>query len=1563
MKKSFMTRVLAVSLSAAMAFSMSSASNLMTASAASTVNLKTTFKTLKVNQTYKLTLKNNTLGWKITKVTTSNKKICTVYNKKASSVMLKGKGVGRAKIKVKVKTTKRKYPKNIKYMTCTANVKAADNTDKPVADALSATAMVLSKGQVRIQFNKAVDDASDASAFSVSGGVTVTKAEQAEDKMSTVITMDGAKSGETYELTIAGIKVNGEKQADIKVPFTTPKDDGVVTGYELKVTPADNIVKCDGQHQTRVTFELLTKEGQAVTDKNVQIEFSASIGTFAGNRVTLDGGKATVQYNAPQLNVGATAGIHATVVEATNKDLIGTVGTGSITLSPNPDNLTSEAAIITSAAAGTADRVIAYFDKEVKPSDFMTDGRPDKTKFDCKIRSRVDNAFANDGSGNSHNVIAILPVAEEKNALEFLVDAPMTDNSNISVTFKDKRKTSSTTIDTTNTVYFRLADARQPSALNVETTGTKTIKVTFSEAVAPQAPGATNGAYSAWNINNYLIDGRSLADWGITQANSSRDGETKSGSGAELDKKSSKSVDNSELFNVADGKVVLKAYSVNSEGVGTDNRAVVEITVGSGHPLTAGSHQLTVKNVGDWASATDGARNSVSSQIFPFTIEDNAEKPSFKVTVQSPEQYKLDFNSAFKIAERGDKFTTDDSSAVNGASVLKLQEYVNGTWTDITTGENRGQNPIRVTKAGEKEYFVEVKRDWSQVYDQEGTRTSYYSKQLRLHVDAGKLVNVNNNLKNDAIDINLNADDANVTDGNKMKEQDVTSPQIVSIKRATSNGQPVESWNVELSEPVKISGEANKEGLTPSQRQKSGINPGKDDEVRNEGVPVPYAEFISVADPTVRVEGIIEDDFFIDADDKTINVAPERSLYGGDWRLVVGSISDDYGTVLATSEQTITIDTVTTSTDFQIVWAAVADRLNYETAHIGNIQARHDVAGVNPANEGRFVFVKFSKPVDQATALNQNNYTLNNEPLPHGSYIHANIKNYDDHDNLLDSVTIELPASANLYQNYTVNSQHSVLSVTGVVAAGTGEALSNGGMNTMPFNIGESAGANNYGAGDDAKIDATVINTKYDAVWGNDASEQVGRELPQIKDYYEALREALDNPKYRKVIITQPIFNTGVTATDDAAKEVFGRNCVLKINRAVNIELAGGVAINGNVEVNTSDVVGKMTIKGGTINGNVTESTGRNNAALTVNAGSVKDFVLDGVNVTRGANDYAIILNNVWTDSFVPTNGSNIDGNIYVNDTDGFGMYIDKDIDGTGIVPINWTGNLEVNSNGVINLKGNFNGRRVIVKQGATVNLGTVYVKADGSIVPVDAIQMAGAYITVEGPEALIKLTEATKLTDITDPNLGKATIEATAKNVKIYVQDGWNDLANGTLVDYRADKGGNILATDEYGRELPASSDHTKVETDTVKVDGVQKIFQDIDVIDGLGSGDISFGGVEAPAVNREGKYTYEYNYTDIVSGSAFSIDMDSEREYCKNQVVEIAENEGILKADGTAITASDIAVTFKLSNGAKLLRIRGGKIEEVSNINSVTGTDTISVTLTYGDYSFTKYIKIVKK
>jgi len=115
MRKCFLKKALASILSSAMIVSAVPQADLATISAAKkNVGLNTTFKTLKVGKSYKLKLKNNSINWKIQKISTTNKKICTVYKKKSTSVLLKGKNVGRATIKVKIKTSKRrKYNKKI----------------------------------------------------------------------------------------------------------------------------------------------------------------------------------------------------------------------------------------------------------------------------------------------------------------------------------------------------------------------------------------------------------------------------------------------------------------------------------------------------------------------------------------------------------------------------------------------------------------------------------------------------------------------------------------------------------------------------------------------------------------------------------------------------------------------------------------------------------------------------------------------------------------------------------------------------------------------------------------------------------------------------------------------------------------------------------------------------------------------------------------------------------------------------------------------------------------------------------------------------------------------------------------------------------------------------------------------------------------------------------------------------------------------------------------------------------------------------------------------------------
>ena len=494
MKKSFMTRVLAVSLSAAMAFSMSSASNLMTASAASTVNLKTTFKTLKVNQTYKMTLKKNTLNWKITKVTTTNKKICTVYGKTASSVMLKGKGVGRAKITVKVKTTKRKYPKNIKNMKCTVNVKAAD----PSTDvAFSATAAANSNTEVRVNFTKAVDAAAVENFKIAEENVSVSKAELSEDKKSVLLTIAGAEYSKNYNLTVTGIKVGGTVQADQKLTFTTPSPE-VLNPTTLTAERA--ILKSDGQDATTITFKITDKDGKPLTDKGMEVRFTTNLGKFATDRVSIQNGEAKVMYTSEALSENHTAVITATIIEApADTKLIGTTATTSVTLMPNPDQIddTSIGATLTSITAPTADRIYAYFNKEVKAEDFrIANGKePNTKKFEATIKSGLDNGYGEaDQITKDHKIAGILPVENDPKALQLLVDTPMVDNSIVKVEFENKTQTNGIYIPK-NTAYCKLTDARQPAVVSINAEDQRTIK-SFCRVIDDR-PGVFRSCFTA----------------------------------------------------------------------------------------------------------------------------------------------------------------------------------------------------------------------------------------------------------------------------------------------------------------------------------------------------------------------------------------------------------------------------------------------------------------------------------------------------------------------------------------------------------------------------------------------------------------------------------------------------------------------------------------------------------------------------------------------------------------------------------------------------------------------------------------------------------------------------------------------------------------------------------------------------------------------------------------------------------------------------------------------------------------------------------------------------------
>ena len=1169
----------------------------------------------------------------------------------------------------------------------------------------------------------------------------------------------------------------------------------------------------------------------------------------------------------------------------------------------------------------------------------MKDGRPDFSKFDCTIKTNLDSAFTDAGDVNkdkTREVIAILPVPNENNALEILVDRPLKDNSNASISFKDKRYTGSK-IDTTNTVNFRLADAREPSVLSVASTGTKEIEVTFSEAVLATEHASGNAkTFAANNINNYLIDGRPLTDYGIEANSVEREEEIGALSSSEIKREEKKILEKKdESFSARDGKVVLRSYTVNKDKEGEDNRHKVKVIVGSGSVLSTGTHYLTVRNVGDWAAETDEARNSVSTQVLPFEVQENADEPTFTVNVQSPEQYELNFNTSFKVYDKADKFTTENTSVEGVESVLVLQERVNGTWTNISNGvsagdSRRGTNPIRVSRVGDddKRYLVEVTYDWSQVYDFENTRQDYHNKQFRLHVDAGKLVNVTNNRRNSEINIELNSSDSRVTNGNIMETPDLESPKVVEVSQATAkNGSLLNSWNVKFSEPVKISPEANQEGLTPSQKQSSGVNLNANDELRrNKGVPVAFARFVNVANPSQVVEGEVEEKFFIDAEDTIINVTPETKLSSGKWRLVVGSVSDDYGSTVATDGGEIEITAETVQTNFKVVWAAVATDADYERATIGNGYDR-----------GGYVYIKFNKPVDLATALDENNYALNNQPLPQGANINANIKNYDNHDAVTDSVTIELPQSSSLlYGKYDVDMLRTQLSINGVKAA-DGEALSDEGMRQLPYNIGESSNAPSVV--NDVKISTNYVDSEHDAVWGNARSESFDG-FTKPADYYAALRDALNNDKYRKVKISYNAFtdldnNTEASKAKKAACDsVFGTNLVLNINRAVDIDF-DNADFNGNVVVNTTDAVNAMTISNAVLTGNIKKGT---NATLTVDAAVVKDFVLNNVEVRNGNNKRAILLNNVWTDSFKLDGNSKVNGMIYVSDTDGFGF------DAHAVDLTN--SNIVINSNGIINLKGSLENTNIIVKQAATLNLGTLY--EDGKVKSIADID--GARIRIEGPEAKVMITKATQADTKNTPPL----ITAAAKDVKIYLAlDANQQLGSANCI--KVDNGGNVIEIDENGRKVttPINTSLDVTNINTTKT-GIQDAFEGLKLVK-------TGAAVEITAAEFVSPGAFDADIEGVANGE---ITKSTFLSSIKAKVASILNNDDNVnrfeKEDGEEWKASDFDASCSLLSNSSILE-DDGKVIKIKDA-SAAGPDVITISLTYDNVTYKRTIRVKK-
>lgn len=445
---------------------------------------------------------------------------------------------------------------------------------------------------------------------------------------------------------------------------------------------------------------------------------------------------------------------------------------------------------------------------------------------------------------------------------------------------------------------------------------------------------------------------------------------------------------------------------------GEDTRHVVTITLGTDKYFTPGTHTIQGARIQDWAGLTDPGANVMETQTLDFTVPEDNTKPTATIDVQSPEQWVITF----------DKVLSDGLQS----SELKMQKWNSSTntWEDVSdkvyfvdspsNTAGVGKQEIKVTSINSTTYKLEAVVDWTYYYNTSATNTNYYNDKYRIVINAGAVKAAANGRTNDEIVLTL---------GGPMLTPDVTSPSIVSIDPVDSdnNGIP-EYYKVTMSEPVK-----GFDGLpTLAQNQPS--------------LPTATAQFIK-ADNSKTVNATIGT-IALDNFDKVIKVTPETALDAGDWMIVVRSISDDVGNTAASATKNFTVAAQQTApTTFRVLWVAAdcdGDKIVNETTY-----------AEDPANSYDYIYIKFSKPIkldSENSALRVTNYVLDGMQLPTGTQILANIAGYDDNDQVIDSVTIQLPNGW-----LAGKDMPHVLVISNTILDKDGKQLKNGGAKVLPW--------------------------------------------------------------------------------------------------------------------------------------------------------------------------------------------------------------------------------------------------------------------------------------------------------------------------------------------------------------------------------------------------------------------------------------------------------------------------------------------------------------------------------
>ncbi|MCZ2257580.1 S-layer homology domain-containing protein [Sporosarcina sp. G11-34] len=756
----------------------------------------------------------------------------------------------------------------------------------------------------------------------------------------------------------------------------------------------------DGNDNLLVTFEILGKDGKVDTSINgISLELRSSHGTFDFSKVTVQNGVAqatlTSQASSKDLDVKVEAIVDATTIPTDVQ--IGTKHVSKNIAFKTDAGLTPKVNLV-AAESNQADRVFAKFDQNVELSDFVktnsdgqllydvyaTDGqtlledavvKAKTLKYDAEqVRHSLRDVKNETGTTKSLVVkqngqkFAVQGIkAIEGNSKAFDIILVKAANSDGVVDVLDNNKTivveSNYTARkgqfnghvTNSTVKFILTDATAPSAVKVYNESLKDLVVEFSESVLDGS--------AAFKLDGIYGVGTGIKD---------------------------------PVYGEFDVRTLVDERHLVFLELTKDYKEI------KGNPgyFSAGQHKVEVSAYKDFAGNLGATKN------LTFNVAANTVRPTAEVKVLSPEQWHITFNAPLV---QPNVILTNDNLVVEvyNEKLKKFEE------SKVKLGVNAVIERVGKTN----EYVLELTQDWTHIYDTANNpNANYYNDEYRVvlkgYNELEAAGNTNAAIKNSDNGLALVNDFVLELNDPIMKSADTTSPKIKKITQADLK----DLFIVTMDEPVKLKGDVDNAGDTPSQEQ-------------NWNVPLTTVQFIGkdAAGKTVTINGTYtkyvdhtDTSFYVKSDQNLQNLVNNKG-YSEDWKVVVKAISDDIGNTAATETE-----------NFKILKQVTVAPFFIEEAHY----------------DSNSIVVTFSDGVlhkgETFDATRVTNYALNGKALPEGTSISV-----EDKDSVAgyETVIITFPAGTlDVKSNNVLNVQRELKSYDGAKLEGEHEI-------EIPYNV------------------------------------------------------------------------------------------------------------------------------------------------------------------------------------------------------------------------------------------------------------------------------------------------------------------------------------------------------------------------------------------------------------------------------------------------------------------------------------------------------------------------------